>query len=215
VGIQAILFDFGGVFTPSPFDTIRMAAEELGIEGEVAFALCFGPYDEDTDHAWHRLERGELALEDARAELIALAKDAGHDMDPFTLLTRMAGEDEQREEVVARARRLRSEGYRTAVVTNNIKEFGDGWRRMVPVDELFDIIIDSSAVGMRKPDPRIYHLTLETLGGVTPDAAVLVDDALGNITAARALGMHGIHVSSDRVAAMDELEALLAAGAGR
>ena len=207
--IEAILFDFGGVFTVSPFAAVRMAAEQLGIEGEVAFGLCFGPYDEDTDHAWHRLERGELALDEARAELIALAKAAGHDMDPFELLRSMGAEDHQREVVVERALRLRAAGYRTAVVTNNIREFGDGWRKMVPVEELFEVIIDSSAVGMRKPDPRIYHLTLETLGGLPPDAAVLVDDALGNITAARAAGLHGVHVGEDRVAAMDELEALL------
>ena len=210
--IEAILFDFGGVFTVSPFAAVRMAAEQLGIEGEVAFALCFGPYDEDTDHAWHRLERGELPLDEARAELIALAKSAGHDMDPFELLRSMGAEDHQREEVIERTLRLRAEGYRTAVVTNNIREFGDGWRKMVPVDELFDVIIDSSAVGMRKPDPRIYHLTLESLGGVTPEAAVLVDDALGNITAARAVGLHGVHVGEDRIAAMDELEALLKSG---
>lgn len=207
--IEAILFDFGGVFTVSPFDAVRLAAEKLGIEGEVALALCFGPYDEDTDHAWHRLERGEVALDEARAELVALAEDAGHDMDPFELLRSMGTEDHQREEVVARALRLRAQGYRTAVVTNNIREFGDGWRKMVPVDELFDVIVDSSAVGMRKPDPRIFHLTLETLGGMRPAAAVLVDDALGNITAARAAGLHGVHVGPDRIAAMDELEALL------
>src|SRR3954471_12028469 len=137
-----------------------MAAEKLGIEGDVAFALCFGPYDEDTDHAWHRLERGELALDQARVEVIALAKTAGNDMEPFELLRSMGAEDPQREEVVERALRLRADGYRTVVVTNNIREFGDGWRKMVPVDELFDVIIDSSAVGIRKPDPRIYHLTL-------------------------------------------------------
>ena len=207
--IEAILFDFGGVFTASPFAAVRLAAEQLGVEGEVALALCFGPYDDDTDHAWHRLERGELPLDEARAELIALAKAAGHDMDPFELLRSMGPEDHQREEVIERTLRLRADGYRTAVVTNNIREFGDGWRKMVPVDELFDVIIDSSAVGMRKPDPRIYHLTLESLGGVTPDAAVLVDDALGNITAARAVGLHGVHVGEDRIAAMDELETLL------
>jgi putative hydrolase of the HAD superfamily len=209
VSIEAILFDFGGVFTLSPFDAVRMAGEELGIDGDLAVTLCFGPYDEDTDHAWHRLERGELALAEARAELIALAGAAGHDLDPFALLTSMAGEDDQREAVVERALRLRADGYRTAVVTNNIKEFGEGWRRMVPVDDLFDVIVDSSVVGVRKPNPRIYHLTLETLGGVAPEAAVLVDDALGNIAAARSVGIHTVHVGTDRIAAMDELEALL------
>jgi HAD superfamily hydrolase (TIGR01509 family) len=62
---------------------------------------------------------------------------------------------------------------------------------------------------VRKPNPSIYHLTLETLGGVAPEAAVLVDDALGNIAAARSLGIHTVHVGTDRIAAMDGLEALL------
>ena len=209
MSIEAILFDFGGVFTGSPFEAVRMAGEELGIDGDLAMSLCFGPYDEDTDHAWHRLERGELALAEARAELIALAGTAGHDLDPFVLLSSMAAEDDQREAVVERALRLRADGYRTAVVTNNIKEFGEGWRKMVPVDDLFDVIIDSSVVGVRKPNPRIYYLALETLGGVAPEAAVLVDDALGNIAAARSLGIHPVHVGTDRIAAMDELDALL------
>jgi epoxide hydrolase-like predicted phosphatase len=80
---------------------------------------------------------------------------------------------------------------------------------MVPVDELFDAVIDSSAVGVRKPDPRIYRMALDALGGVAPAEAVLVDDALGNITAAKALGIHGVLVGPDRLAAMDELEALV------
>jgi epoxide hydrolase-like predicted phosphatase len=208
--IEAILYDFGGVFTLSPFIAVRQAAEELGIDGDVGMSLCFGPYDEDTDHAWHRLERGELSLAETRTELAALAAAAGHDLDPFTLLSGMgATEDEQREPVIERALALKATGVRTAVVTNNIKEFGEGWRKMVPVEELFDAVIDSSAVGVRKPDPRIYHLALDALGGVAPEAAVLVDDALGNIVAARAIGIHGVLVGPDRLAAMDELAALV------
>ncbi len=80
---------------------------------------------------------------------------------------------------------------------------------MVPVEELFDAVIDSSAVGVRKPDPRIYHLALDALGGVAPEAAVLVDDAPGNIVAAQAIGIRGVLVGPDRLAAMAELEALV------
>jgi epoxide hydrolase-like predicted phosphatase len=209
MAVEAILYDFGGVFTLSPFSAVRAAGEALGIDGEVVLSLCFGPYDEDTDHAWHRMERGELALADCRTELIALAAEAGHDLDPFALLSGMGGEDEQREQVIARALALKATGVKTAVVTNNVREFGEGWRSMVPVDDLFDAVIDSSAVGVRKPDPRIYHLALDALGGVAPEAAVLVDDALGNIVAARAIGIRGVHVGPDRLAAMDELEALV------
>jgi epoxide hydrolase-like predicted phosphatase len=208
--LSAILYDFGGVFTLSPFGAVRKAAEELGIDGDVGLSLCFGPYDEDTDHAWHRLERGELTLVETRTELAALAAAAGHDVDPFSLLAGMsATEDEQRQPVIDRALALKATGLKTAVVTNNIKEFGEGWRKMVPVDELFDAVIDSSAVGVRKPDPRIYRMALDALGGVAPEAAVLVDDAVGNIAAAKAIGIHGVLVGPDRLAAMDELEALV------
>jgi epoxide hydrolase-like predicted phosphatase len=207
--IDAVLFDFGGVFTLSPFEAVRAAAEELGIEGQTAFDLCFGPYDRDTDHAWHRMERGELALAEARLELMALYAEAGHEVDPFTLLRSMGGDDHQRDEVVARALAIKARGVRTAVVTNNVREFGDGWKSMVPVDELFDEIVDSSEVGMRKPDPRIFHLALERLGGVPPERAVLVDDAPGNIAAAESLGLRTVLVGPDRLAAMAELELLV------
>jgi epoxide hydrolase-like predicted phosphatase len=209
VAIEAVLFDFGGVFTLSPFSAVRAAGEALGVDGEVVLALCFGPYDRDTDHAWHRMERGELTLVACRDELIAAAAEAGHDLDPMALLRSMGGEDEQREPMVERARAIKARGLKTAVVTNNVKEFGDGWRRMVPVDELFDVVIDSSAVGVRKPDPRIYEMALAALGGVEPSSAVLVDDAAGNIAAARAMGLHTVHVGEDRLAAMAELESLL------
>lgn len=208
--VGAVLFDFGGVFTRSPFDAVRAAGEELGIAGDLVQSLCFGPYDEDTDHAWHRLERGELSLPAAREELVAAASAAGHDIDPFRLLAGMGiVEDDQRERMVERARAVKGRGVRTAVVTNNIKEFGEGWRKLVPVDELFDAVIDSSEVGVRKPNPRIFTLALDALGGIPPDEAVLVDDALGNIAAARAYGMQAVHVGHDRLAAMDELDELL------
>jgi epoxide hydrolase-like predicted phosphatase len=207
--IDAVLFDFGGVFTLSPFEAVRGAAEALGVDGEAAVTFCFGPYDRDTGHAWHRMERGELSLADTRAELLLLAASEGHGLDPFELLRATGGDDPQREPMVERALALVAQGYRTAAVTNNVKEFGTGWRAMVPVDELFEVIIDSSAVGVRKPDPRIYHLALDALGGIVPERAVLLDDAPGNIASARAIGMHAVLVGADRLAAMDELEALL------
>lgn len=209
--IRAVLYDFGGVFTRSPFELVRAAGETHGMGGDTALRLCFGPYDQDTDHAWHRLERGELTLDDARALLTQGAADEGHDVDPFTLLIGLAGpEDTQKDLVVERALKLKADtGVKTAVVTNNIREFGTGWRGLVPMDELFDAVVDSCEVGIRKPDGRIFQLALDALGGIPADEAVLVDDALGNIAAARAFGLHAVHVGEDRVAAMDELEALV------
>ena len=155
--IDAVLFDFGGVFTESPFDAIEALEQEFGTQPGQLLQLVFGPYDEDTDHPWHRLERGEVSLESARNEVIALGKPFGIDSDPFTLFARM-GSGGIREAMVERGLALRRNNYRTALVTNNAREFRERWIQLIPVDELFDVIIDSSEVGVRKPDPRIFHL---------------------------------------------------------
>ena len=212
VSIEAIFFDFGGVFTPSPFSVIRDAGPELGLEPELALSLCFGPYDDDTDHPWHRLERGELALIEARQLLIALAAEHDVVLDPFVLLARMGGEDPDRAVLVDRVRELRHAGYRTGLITNNVAEFGDGWRRMVPVDELFEVVIDSSRVGVRKPDPRIFQMGLDALEVTAPERAVFLDDHAGNLVGAASLGMRTVLVGADRTAALTSLDQILAEG---
>jgi epoxide hydrolase-like predicted phosphatase len=209
--VEAVLFDFGGVFTESPFLAAHEAGVELDIDVDLAFDLCFGPYDQDTDHPWHRLERGEMALEDARTALVELAVARGvHGVDPIDFLVRLAREDVQREEVVARARAVRGRGLRTALVTNNVVEFGEGWRSLVPVDELFEVVVDSCHAGVRKPDPRIFGLALDALG-VAAGHSVFLDDHPANVAAAEALGMSGIVVGRDRLAAFDRLDDLLGA----
>ena len=109
--------------------------------------------------------------------------------------------------VVAKVRELREQGYRLAICTNNIASFRDRWQEQLPM-ELFDVIVDSSEVGVRKPDPAIYLLTCERLG-VTPEVSVFVDDHPGNVAAAEALGMAGVVVGVDPWLALDELDALL------
>jgi putative hydrolase of the HAD superfamily len=205
-----VLYDFGGVFTVSPFTMARDGGASHGLDHALALELCFGPYHEDTDHPWHRLERGEATLDDTRTALKALAAERGHDVDPLQLL--LGGgraEDVQRPLVVDRARTVRARGdVRTALVTNNIAEFGDAWRAMVPVDELFEVVIDSCVAGVRKPDPAIFRLALDALD-VEPTDAVFLDDHPANVAAAEALGMRGILVGDDRLAAFDELDRLL------
>ena len=204
-----MLYDFGGVFTESPFLAAHEAGEELGIDVDVAFDLCFGTYHDDGDHPWHRLERGEMTLEDARRTLKQMAAERGFDVDPIEFLFRLARDDHQREPIVQRALAIKATGMRTACVTNNILEFGDGWRSLVPVDELFDAVIDSCETGVRKPDPRIYRLALDAVD-VDAEAAVFLDDHPANVAAAEAMGMRGIVVGRDRLAAFDRLEELLA-----
>lgn len=206
---DAVLFDFGGVFTASPFEILRAAADGFGVAPEVILRACFGSYDEDSDHPWHRLERGEVTAEDAMAGIAALASDSGHAFDPIAILrSGMGAENPIREDVVAVAREVRLRGLKTAVVTNNVKEFSRTWRRLLPLDELFDVVVDSCEEGIRKPDPRIFERALDRLD-VTPARAVFLDDAPGNVAAARRLGLHAIHVGIDHRDAVAELRALV------
>ena len=83
-------------------------------------------------------------------------------------------------------RELKRGGLRMALLTNNVREWEPLWRSMLPVDEIFELVVDSAFVGMRKPDPPIYELTIERLGGVTAEQCLFVDDVAVNIEAARA-----------------------------
>jgi len=205
---DAVLFDFGGVFTQSPFEAVRLHGDELGADPELVLFVLFGDYDQDTDHPWHRLERGEIPLHAARAEINELASARGLDFDPFGAFAKFGTGGHMADAMVERTRRLRADGVRTAIITNNVREFGDGWRSLIPVDDLFDVVIDSSHAGVRKPDPRIFQLALDALD-VTAAQSVFLDDFPGNVAAAGAIGIHGILVGPDRLAAIAELDELL------
>ena len=204
MSIDAVLWDFGGIFTPSPFGAAHAYAESEGIDPVEFVELVFGKYDDDTDHVWHQLERGEVTMADALTQISEEAKSRGLPFDLIKMFTAL-GEDHDRTIVVDTVRKVREHGVRTAIVTNNVREYGDAWRSMVPVDELFDVIVDSCEEGIRKPDPRIFMIALERLGVANAERAVFLDDFGGNISAARALGMHGILVTGDPRPAMDEL----------
>jgi epoxide hydrolase-like predicted phosphatase len=208
-GIDAVLFDFGGVITAaSPFTLMGEIGAEAGVPPDQVLEIMLGPYHEDTDHPFHRMERGEipgvewfLYAADALAA-VGVSLEPAHMMGLFQALG-------IHEVVVDRIRALRDEGYKTAIVTNNAKEAAEGWRAMLDVDGLFDAVVDSSAVGMRKPNPAIYHHALEVLGGIEPSRAVFLDDAEGNVAGARAIGMHAILVGPDPVPALAELDRIL------
>ncbi|MCU0310596.1 MAG: HAD family phosphatase [Acidimicrobiales bacterium] len=206
--IKAVVLDFGGVYTASPFTGLRSWHEERGLDAAVGLRIVFGPYDQDTDHPWHRVERGELAIAAAAEQIKAIAAEEGLELDLFELFSAMGGEGGARSDVVDLTLALRAEGYRTALITNNVAEFADGWRAMIPVEDLFEVVVDSSAVGMRKPDPAIFRATLDQLG-LAPHEAVFLDDAPGNVRAAEALGMRAILVEDDHGPAFAALRRLL------
>jgi epoxide hydrolase-like predicted phosphatase len=209
MAIAAVMWDYGGVFMDSPFAAVADVARELGVEPRRYLEIIFGPYERDTAHPWHRLERGEVSFGVAREEIIALGRDEGVDSDPLHFFLAMGrGGGGTRSEVVELARSIKRDGLPTALVTNNVAEFRAHWRATIPVEELFHHVVDSSEVGLRKPDPKIFELALERLG-VAPRQAVFLDDYEGNVEAARRVGIHGIVVDEDYGAALDELRRLL------
>jgi epoxide hydrolase-like predicted phosphatase len=211
--IRAVLFDFGGVFTDSPFHVVHAFGEELGVGAGVVTEIVFGSYEHDGDHPWHQLERGEISIEQAREDILALGGERNLRVDIYELFGRMADNNagtDARQPLVERVRSLRKEGYGTGIVTNNVREFGDGWRGLLPVDELFDVVVDSSHVGVRKPDPRIFEIALSRLGDVSPPEVVFLDDYPANVDAARGLGLRGITVGADLGAVLADLDTALA-----
>ena len=201
---DAVLFDFGGVFIDSPFEATERAAATMGVSAEVLTEVVFGSYERDDDHPWHRLERGEIPFEQARAEIGVIAAEAGlGEVDPLAVLAELGSASRNpRDFMIDVVRDARALGIRTSVVTNNVAEFGNFWRNLLPLDELFDDVVDSSEVKMRKPNPAIFHLACERLG-VEPARALFVDDHPGNVAGAGRAGLSAVCCGFGR----DEAEA--------
>ena len=201
--ISTVIFDFAGVMTSSPWAAIAEA-------GQGSLELLIGDYATDTDHPWHQVERGEMTITDWAAAVSRMGEEQGVVVD-FAPLAGLMGEMQLRQPFVERVRSLRSGGYKVALLTNNVREGSATWRALLPVDELFDVVVDSSEVGMRKPNPAIYLHTLELLEVDDPASAVFLDDAPGNVEGARRAGLWGILVD-DTDDALVELGQLLDAG---
>jgi putative hydrolase of the HAD superfamily len=205
--IDAVLFDFSGVLTRSPMHSFAEAAARAGIDVRlfVQIACGFGSYD-DGSHPWHQLERGEIEVDDYDRRIREIAAAAGVTEFPgLPDLDSVVSADDVRHDMIDLVRRVRASGRRTAVVTNNVRDWV-AWRQLVPADA-FDLIVDSSEVGMRKPEARIYRHTAAALG-VEPSGCVFLDDLAINVAGAVEVGMTGI-VVDDTGRAAAELGALL------
>ena len=207
---DAVLFDFGGVMVSSPFDLAGRAGAKAGVDPAVVLELMMGDYTADTDHPWHRLERGEIGISEYAVGLMTRCQEAGVDLD-FSAMKSFYGQLTVHQPMVDAVRRLKQDGYRTGLLTNNVKEAGGEWRTKLPLDELFDAVVDSCEVGMRKPNPAIYHLALDRLGRVEPERAIFLDDAPGNVAGAEQAGLTAILVG-DPVEAVTQLDGLLGHG---
>jgi len=202
--LRAVLWDFGGVFSSSPFDAFARYEREHGLpDGLLRRINSINP----DDNAWAKLERAEITAQAFDAAFDAEARALGHAVPGSDVLRLLFGEI--RPAMVAALRRCR-QAFRTACITNNFGDLGPGvvsadreraWR---DVTGLFDFVLESSKVGVRKPEPAIYLMACERLG-IAPSEAVYLDDLGINLKPAKALGMTTIKVT-DPDAAIAELE---------
>jgi epoxide hydrolase-like predicted phosphatase len=217
--IEAVIFDYGGVLSTTPFAGIAEFERQMGYPERSLSQLLFGkgaspqgPTEAIPDHDWHLLETGRLTLDEFHDRLVARSEAAlGQPLDlgVYAQFLRELGVGVHWM-MVHRVRELRVAGYRTAILTNNVKEWGRYWKESIPLD-LFDVIVDSCDVGLRKPDPAIFRLTCERLG-VAPEAAVFLDDTRRHVETARSVGLHAILVRDPRDA-LAELDAILESAA--
>jgi epoxide hydrolase-like predicted phosphatase len=217
LSIKAVLFDFGGVFTLSPFGAVEQFAREHAQDSLALAETIFGPYHLDTDHPWHQLERGEISLESAREGILQVSRKSGFEVDLWDVLTKMAhhnGGQMVNAQVVQLLREVKQQGYRTAIVTNNVKEFSTAWQGMIPMEHV-DVVVDSAFEGIRKPDAAIFHRTLERLRAhpqaiaLDPAHCVFLDDVPSNVASAINVGMHGIVVTPNPDETVANLRKLL------
>jgi putative hydrolase of the HAD superfamily len=198
--VTAVLWDFGGVLTTSPFDAFADYEQANGLEQGLIRRL--NSTNPDTN-AWARFERSEITAAEFAVLFEAEAAAAGATVDTAALVAGLRGE--LRPAMVEAVRRCH-ERLKTALLTNNFVSGGEGG---MPDDvlALFDAVVESSKVGHRKPDPRFYEMACEMLG-IEPAEAVFLDDLGVNLKPARAMGMHTIKVT-DPAGALSELQQLV------
>ena len=210
--IDAVIFDFAGVLSTSPGAMMRHQIDASGIDGDIdigAFIeILMGPLAEEGDHPWHLLERGRIDFDDYVTGIEPLWRAAGFDAFP----TPPRGGDllaglSKIPAMIDATQAVRNAGYRTAILTNNIKEWG-AWRTLWDADNLVDVVVDSCEVDMRKPNADIFEFTVEQLG-TTTERTLFLDDFPWNIAGAEAVGLQTMQVSDPVAAASALLERLL------
>jgi putative hydrolase of the HAD superfamily len=205
---EAVISDFGGVLTTPLIQSFVAFQDETGIAMETLGTAMQRIADRDGAHPLFELEKGELTEADFLEQIAAeLAPELGHrpEMHRFSEIYFEALEPNP--PMVELMRELRGRGLRMGLLTNNVREWEPLWKAMVPVEEIFEEIVDSAFVSCRKPEPRIYEIMLERIG-VEAGSCLFVDDVEVNCEAARELGMTAVHFR-DNEQAIGEIRAAL------
>jgi putative hydrolase of the HAD superfamily len=206
--IEAVVSDFGGVMTTPLSEAFWQATEAAGIPFAALRSAMGLLAEREPEPPLFALERGQISegvfldkLGDGLAEV--LNRKVSLDGYGQRLMAAM----QPNEPLLSYYRALRRErGIRIAVLTNNVKEWQPLWREPLKIDELAELVVDSSFVGLRKPEPAIYELTLSELG-LPAESCIFVDDLEVNLPPARALGMHVVHFqhTARAIRELDEL----------
>jgi len=203
---DVLICDFGGVLTSPLQEGFLAYQQESGVSLEALGTAMARSAEEHGDHPLFVLERGEITEVEFRERIERHLED-GFDLGRLRSLyfERL----EPNRPMIDFIRDLRGRGVRAALLTNNVREWEPLWRSKLPeIDELFELVVDSAFVGLRKPDPAIFNLTLDQLGGVEPGRCVFVDDLDVNCDAARALGMAAVRFEA-AAQAIPEIESAL------
>ncbi len=206
--IEVVVSDFGGVLSTPLADGVR---ELSGQERHRAGSARRGAREAVASRGANPLfemECGRLSEREFLAILgEQLTEDLGHRVEMHEFSEQYWGALDTNHEMLDWLHSVLARGKRLALLTNNVREWEPRWRSMIPVDALFELIVDSAFVGVRKPDPRIFELTTERLE-CAPEACVLIDDMAANCDAARSLGWSAVQFT-DTAPTIAELEELL------
>jgi putative hydrolase of the HAD superfamily len=207
--ISAVVSDFGGVLTKPLMNAFNRVQDDMDLPIEAYGPAFAHSLEHDGVHPLFALERGEITEAEFLARLErAFAAVLGRDVSLHGFGEQLMAAMEPNQELFDHYAALRRErNLRFALCTNNVREWEARWRALLPIDELFEIVVDSAFVGTRKPEPEIYAITLERLG-VPAEACVFIDDLEPNVDGAKTAGMQGI-VHRDTARTIAELESLL------
>jgi putative hydrolase of the HAD superfamily len=206
--IEAVISDFGGVLTTPLIQSFMAFQDETGITTETLGKAMAAISEANGGNPLFELERGEISEERFLEQLSeGLEPMVGHrpELHRFKEIYFRALDPNQ--EMIELMRRLKDEGYRMAMLTNNVREWEPLWRSMLPVDEIFETVVDSAFVGCRKPESRIYAITLERIE-LPPRSCLFVDDVQVNCEGAERAGMRAVHFR-DNEQAIAEIRAAL------
>ena len=193
--IRAVICDFGGVLTSPLLGAFAAFQDDTGVSMEqLGRAMALGAADLDGAHPLFELECGRIA-EDRFLDLLrdGLTEELGHRPELHRFKETYFDALHPNEEMIALMAELRDGDLRMAMLTNNVREWEPLWRAKLPVDEIFETVVDSAFVGMRKPDHEIYELTISRLEGISAEECLFIDDTLVNCEAALELGLTPVH----------------------